>query len=99
MGMARNVEEEAWVTCRANAQLKFLTSLQRELEFEGLTRAPGMLRKCSGTMLTVTLADTGWLMMGRCNDFKRQTLAPLCREECKEMLLTRTVKEGMESQG
>jgi len=27
------------------------------------------------------LADTAWLVPGRCSDSKRQTLAPVCEEE------------------
>jgi len=43
--MGRNVVEEVWVTCRASAQLKFLTPLQRERGFEGPSKALGMLGK------------------------------------------------------
>lgn len=43
--MGRNVEEEAWVTFRANAQLELLIPLQREMGSEGPARAPGMLGK------------------------------------------------------
>lgn len=106
--MGRNVEEEAWVICRTNAQLKFLTSWQRELGFEGPTRAPGLLVKGSAlpgrlpehrATLTMTLADTAWPVTGRCSDLKRQTLAPLCGKEGEEMPFTCTLEEGMESQG
>lgn len=105
MGVGRNVEKKAWITCRPNAQLEFVTSLQLQLGFEGPpepwaclgSSLPARLPK-HRAVLTAVLDDTAWWVTGRCNNSKRQTLAPLCREEGKEMPFTCTLEEDMKSQ-